>query len=737
VNAVKARDRSMAMRADADSSPFTRLHGRWLWMARLAWAMGFVALAAMYVLGFLTVHEVTSAVCEEERCTLREQIRHMGWLGPPIGYADPLRPDQVEALQTLGLTLDQYGWLAALQMGIPALVYLLIAAGLFWRKSDDWMVLFVSVMVMTFPLQDMPLSFILIVRQPAWKWVFAPASMVALACLLIFPLVFPTGRFVPRWTRWTGLFVMAGAVLAMSLRNVILDIHVAVYLMISFGIGVYAQLYRYFRVASPTQRQQLKWVIVGLAGTACASAFVAISQFMLLPLHLLLTSSAVSADPALALALSAVLDSVFQATSLFIPVSIAISVLRYRLWDIDLIISRTLVYGGLTAIVVGLYVLVVGILGALFQTQGSPLLAVLATGFVALAFQPLRQYLQRGINRLMYGERDDPYTVVTRLGERLEATLAPDVVLPTIAQTVKDALRLPYAAIALKREQEFVITASSGAPLDDPLFLALTYQGETVGQLILAPRAPGETFTPADRRLLEGLAHQAGVAVHAVRLTTELQRARERLVAAREEERRRLRRDLHDGLGPQLASQTLTLDAIDRLLERDPAGARQLLAELKAQSEAAVLDIRRLIYALRQPALDDLGLVAALGQDATQYWTSGLQITVQVPAPLPELPAAVEVAAYRIAQEAITNVARHARARHCRVCITLEHDVQPRRLCLEIQDDGCGLPAPRRAEIGFQSMRERAQELGGCLLIESDPGRGTRVVTTLPLLQEG
>jgi signal transduction histidine kinase len=733
----------MATTARADSSSFTRLHGRWLWIARLAWMAGFVALAAMYLLGFLTVHELMSTVCEEERCTLREQIRHsetgeefLGWPGPPIGYADPLRPHQVEALETLGLTLDQYGWLAALQMGMPALVYLLIAAGLFWRKSDDWMVLFVSTMVATFPLQDMPLPFTLAVRQPAWEWVFAPASMVALACFLIFPLIFPTGRFVPRWTRWMALFELAGAVIATLFRNSILDIHGAgslpgLYAVISLCAGVYAQLYRYFRVASPVERQQLKWVIVGLAG------FVSTAVAVLLPLNALLASRVASMDPARALVLSAILDTLFRAISLFIPISITVSVLRYRLWDIDLIISRTLVYGALTAIVIGLYVLVVGILGALFQTQGSPLLAVLATGCVALAFQPLRQYLQRSVNRLIYGERDDPYTVVTRLGKQLEATLAPDVMLPTIAQTVTDALRLPYAAIALKREQEFVITASSGAPVADPLRLALTYQGETVGQLIVAPRAPGETFTPADRRLLEGLAHQAGVAVHAVRLTTELQHSRELLIAAREEERRRLRRDLHDGLGPQLASQTLTLDAIDRLLERDPGRARHLLAELKAQSETAVLDIRRLIYALRPPALDDLGLVAALGQDAAQYQTSGLQITLQVPAPLPELPAAVEVAAYRIAQEAITNVARHARARHCRVCITLEHDVQPRRLCLEVQDDGCGLPEARRAGIGFQSMRERAEELGGRLLIESEPGRGTRVVTTLPLLQEG
>jgi signal transduction histidine kinase len=742
VNAINARDGGITPPARADSAHQTRLQGRRLWLARSAWMAGFVALAAMYALGILAVHDVLSTVCRAERCTLREHIRQgeagpeaQGWAGPGIGFAEPLRPDQADGLQALGLTLEHYGWLGALQMGIPALVCLVIAAGLFWKKSHDRMVLFVSVMVMTFPLQDMPLSFVLASRQPAWEWVYAPASLTAVVRFLTFPLVFPTGGFVPRWTRWAVVYIVTGAVLAVASQNAMVGVPdarklVGAWVATSFGIGVYAQLYRYFRVAGPGERQQLKWVIVGLA------AFIGLTFTLQATLEALRASPAVRADPLLELALSALANTVVRAASLFIPISITVSVLRYRLWDIDLVFNRALVYGALTAIVVGLYVLVVGALGALFQGQGSPLLAVVATGLVALLFQPLRHRLQRGINRLMYGERDDPYTVVARLGERLGATLAPEVVLPAIVQTVKDALRLPYAAITLKQGGDFVVAAASGTPVDDPLRLALTYRGDTVGELILAPRAPGESFTPADRRLLDGLAHQAGVAVHAVRLTTDLQRARERLVTTREEERRRLRRDLHDGLGPQLASQTLTLDAIDRLLERDPAGARRLLADLKGQSETAVRDIRRLIYGLRPPALDDLGLVAALDQDAAQYRDAGLQIAVEVPAPLPALPAAVEAAAYRIAQEAVTNVVRHAGARHCQVRLTLEPGAPNSSLRLEVADDGRGLSAERRAGIGLQSMRERAEELGGRLTVERRPGSGTRVIATLPLIEE-
>ena len=170
------------------------------------------------------------------------------------------------------------------------------------------------------------------------------------------------------------------------------------------------------------------------------------------------------------------------------------------------------------------------------------------------------------INRLMYGERDDPYAVLSRLGSRLEATLAPEALLPTIVETVAQALKLPYAALALKQGDAFSVTASYGLPQGQPLILPLVYHAETFGQLLLGPRAPGDSFTAADRRLLEAIARQASVAVHAVRLTADLQHSREQLVTTREEERRRLRRDLHDDLGPTLASMTLKLDAARLLL---------------------------------------------------------------------------------------------------------------------------------------------------------------------------
>jgi signal transduction histidine kinase len=418
---------------------------------------------------------------------------------------------------------------------------------------------------------------------------------------------------------------------------------------------------------------------------------------------------------------------------LVVPVFTYIAIVRYHLYDIDVVINRTLVYGSLTFCVVGIYVLAVVALGALFQTQGNIAVSLFATGVVAVLFQPLRSRLQRGVNRLMYGERDDPYAVISRLGRRLEATLAPDTVLPTLVETIAQALKLPYVAILLKEAEGFRTTAAYGSPRGEPEMLPLVYHSEELGRLVLSPRAPGEGFSDADRRLLEDLARQAEVAVHAVRLTTDLQHSRERLVATREEERRRLRRNLHDGLGAQLAGLNVQAGTLRRLIPRDSDAADELVVEFREELRSAIADIRRLVYDLRPPALDDLGLAEALRRLAERYGSEGEQLRVSVEAPedLPGLPAAVEVAVYRITQEALTNVARHAQARTSVVRLAVNEDV-----ALEIVDDGVGIPKERSAGVGLSSMHERASELGGSCVVQSVPKGGTQVLVRLPLPKE-
>jgi two-component system NarL family sensor kinase len=422
-----------------------------------------------------------------------------------------------------------------------------------------------------------------------------------------------------------------------------------------------------------------------------------------------------------------------------IVIATGIAILRYRLWDIHILVNRTLVYGSLTALVIGLYVVIVGSLGALLQTGGNLPISLFGTGIIAISFQPLRERLQRSVNRLMYGERDDPYAVLGRLSEQLEVVAASQSVLPTIVETVAEALKLPYVAISLKEGEQFAIAAeyirsSVFASQDDGSMetLPLIYQLETIGQLILAPRTPGESFAQTDRRLLETIARQASVAAYNVRLTQDLQRSRERLVTTREEERRRLRRDLHDGLGPVLAAMSFKLDAVYNLADRDAGAVKKMSTELKAQMQEVLADIRRIAYNLRPPALDELGLVGALkAHIASHNQMQGLQITLEAPENPPPLPAAVEVAVYRIALEAMTNVSRHAGARHCCVRLSLPDD-----LCLEVTDDGRGLPNRIQAGVGLTSMRERAEELGGMCVAEVLPQGGTGIIAHLPLSSE-
>jgi signal transduction histidine kinase len=495
--------------------------------------------------------------------------------------------------------------------------------------------------------------------------------------------------------------------------------------------AVIAQVYRYRSVSTFSERQQTKWVVFGFVASILLFISTRLIPFLLPP------------DLRNTQAVGGLLGGIRVYLSfMLIPIFIGIAILRAQLFDIDLIIKRTLVYGLLTAFVIGVYVLVVGYLGAVFHTGGSLVISLVATGLVAVLFQPLRAFLQRGINRLLYGLRDEPYVVLARLGQRLKTTLDPDAVLSTIVATVREALKLSYAAIEVQERTALALAASSGTPpAQETLRLPLAYQNETVGTLIIAPRGRDDTLTPADLRLLDDLTQQIGNAVHTVRLTSDLQaltrdlqRSREHLVTAREEERRRLRRDLHDGLGPMLSAIMLKVGLVRTLHRRDPETTDALLDQLEAEIESVIGDIRRVVYNLRPPALDELGLVAAIREYVARLGTEAqahhvvLTVTVEAPEHLPALPAAVEVAAYRIVQEALTNVLRHAHAHSCRVRFLVEDTLQ-----IEVSDDGTGFEEAHQAGVGLTSMRERAEELGGTFTIRQTAPCGTQITACLPL----
>ncbi len=691
----------------------TRLRGRWPVAARIAW-ITLAGLSLVVLIVALPVYFQTARTI----------------LSPETQVPGQLTPEDARLMRQWGLSLDFYAVYQTTLIVLFSLVFMAAGALLFWRRSDDRIVWFVSLWFVLFSPTGSPLLDPLIRAYPAWQLPVRFLQGASLGCFPIFTYLFPDGRFVPRWTRILTIAWVAWIVISPFTPFVVADFAGASALWFGvlipggMGIGILAQVYRYRRVSSRVERQQTRWVLFGFGIVA-----VGFALYSLLPL--LIPSIA-------APGLARVLYLTFSETLFLVlpfclfALCIGIAVLRYQLWNIDQLINRTLVYGTLSAGVVELYVLLVGTLGALFQSSGNLFIALLATGLAALLVQPLRARLQRGVNRLMYGERDDPYAVLSRLSQQLKTTLAPTAVLPSIAEAIAQTLKLPYVALALTHGNRLEIAAAYGRPAGDTVQLPLVYQAEMVGQLLVAPRAPGEAFTSAERRLLEDIALQAGVAAHAVRLTAELQRSRERLVAAREEERRRLRRDLHDGLGPQLASLTLTLAAARELLRQDADAADVLLQELTVHTQAAIADIRRVVYDLRPPALDDLGLVLALREQAAKYRQAGLQITIDAPEQLPPLPAAVEVAAYRIVQEALTNVVRHAHAQTCAIHLALDD-----ALDVEIRDDGVGLPTVTRTGVGLTSMRERVAELGGMCQIESMPGRGTSIVARLPLPQEG
>ncbi|MGH3765485.1 MAG: sensor histidine kinase [Pseudonocardiaceae bacterium] len=407
-----------------------------------------------------------------------------------------------------------------------------------------------------------------------------------------------------------------------------------------------------------------------------------------------------------------------------VPAAMTIAILRHQLLDIRLVVSRTVLYGLLTAAVIGTYLGLVAAADAVLRDGVGRGSSVLATLVIAAGFNPIRVRLQRVVDRALYGDRADPVRAVTRMGERLAAGTGAD---PTdVLNAVREALRLPYAALRAEGTER----AAVGEPPDLLESIPLCYRGERVGELTVGARSGQRRLDPADRAALELLAAPLAVAVHATALSAAVQRSRQHIVAAREEERRRLRRDLHDGLGPALTGMAFQADAIGNLLRAEPDRAAELVAALRAGATEAIDDVRRLVYALRPPALDELGLVGALRRQAEHLGAGGREPSIEVDAPelLPELPAAVEVAAYRIAVEALNNAVRHAGA--VRVDLRL---VVNGALEIAVSDDGPGGAGSWAAGVGLCSIGERTAELGGQWRAGPADGGGGLVWARLPL----
>ncbi|WP_460370480.1 sensor histidine kinase, partial [Actinocorallia lasiicapitis] len=461
-----------------------------------------------------------------------------------------------------------------------------------------------------------------------------------------------------------------------------------------------AAFVRRFSGSDPVRRAQLRWLLLGVL---VELGFMAGD----------LVLSAVDAAPVWR-------DVTFLLGQSALAAAVVIAVLRYRLYGADLLLGWTLLYGTLATVVIAVDLAVFIGAGELFG--GDRVAGIAAAGTVAVLYAPLRRRLQRLVHRALTG-RDDPYEVVSALARRLEEAPDPDELLTEVARGVAAAFRSPYVRVDLDLADGTTLTVSQGEPRDDTIVLPFTYRDAPIGRLTLVPRL-GAQLSDRDQRLLADMVRQAAAAAHATALTEELQSGRTALVTGIAEERRRLRRDLHDGLGPALAAAGLKIQAASNLSPRDPATADATLAQVTTDLADVLTDVRRLVHDLRPPALDRYGLLGAIRQQAADLGDAPVTAT----GPRDELPAAVEVAAYRITAEALTNIARHADATRC--TITLTHDGAA--LHLQITDHGRGILPSTPRGIGLQAMRERAEELGGTCTLTPHPTRGTRLTAVLP-----
>jgi signal transduction histidine kinase len=678
-----------------------QLRGNWLLLARLSWVI--VALFALSY--FLFSLDGTISAIFGGRAVLG-----------PQGFVDTL------------VTVDR----AILWILCPVL-WCAIGTFFFWQSSRnskssvDFIILFVSITLVATGLSFPFLIHIGGITSPPTHLEQVVRSVVTVLgsdCFLLLLFLFPDGRLASRWMSVPIITFLALSFWVNFFDVPLLTPWYIVYLLplaiLINVLGLASLIYKYRRISIPQQRRQTRWAFLGLLAFwgANLAAYVIYWAFgVTLVTHLFQIT-------------------LYAATLLFLPLAFSIALLRDRLWEITPLIRSTLVYGLLTACLFVSYIVIVGGLGSLFPQQNNTLIALFTISVIAILFRPLRAGLQRAINRLFFGDRDDPYVVISRLGQRIEAVVVPQDVLPGIVETVAQALKLPYVAIALKHGQAFSIAAAYGQQDEErPLIqVPLFSQHEQIGVLVCHPRQGDDALTQPDTRLLQDLTLQIGAAIHAIQLTIDLQRSRERLVSAREEERRRLRRDLHDGLGPTLASLSQRIDTASYLVTQQPEEAIALLQTLKGEVRTTIADIRRLVYALRPPVLDEFGLISAIRDHAiASLQSSGVSIDFIAPEHLPPLSAAIEVAAYRIIEEALTNVVRHARAHQCQISMEL---AERGDLLITITDDGKGLPDHYQAGVGIRSMRERAEELEGTFAMQTRPTGGTQVRVSLPRMKE-
>jgi signal transduction histidine kinase len=589
----------------------------------------------------------------------------------------------------------------------------------------------------------------------AWlgTWAFAP--IVSLLGIFL-PLLFPNGNLPsPRWRFFArgiaivaivalvvdalppaSLTVSSGGqlqnsnLLSTSSQNIMGTIAGLLQVILAAGalIAIVGMIIRYRRSRAEL-RQQLKWFL--FAGSILVLALIATT----------FASTAAESDVASVL---------FVLAGLGLPAATAIAIFRYHLYDIDLVISRTLVYGALAVVITAVYVGIAVGIGSLVGSGGRPNLAlsILATGIVAVGFQPLRERLQRIANRLVYGKRATPYDVLSQFSERVAESYASDDVLPRMARVLAEGTNAEHAQVWIRSGEElrpaasFPIESAPARAVSNNLDLAsmppadrtiqVRYQGDELGALSVTKRR-GESLTPIEVKLMDDLAHQAGLVLKNVRLTADLQArledlraSRQRLVAAQDDERRRLERNLHDGAQQYLVAIKVKLGLAEMSVARDPEKTKIMVVELKEDADEALEALRDLARGIYPPLLADKGVPTALQAQARK---ATLPVTVDADG-IGRYPQETEAAMYFCSLEALQNIQKYAGASSAVVRLREDGD----ELSVEVADDGCGFDINTTFRgNGLTNMEDRLDALGGRLQIVSSPGKGTTVRAILPV----
>lgn len=559
-----------------------------------------------------------------------------------------------------------------------------------WLGSWVWVVGYCAVAVLL-PLR-LPDGDLLSPRWRAVWWAGVGVTLLAPLAWAVTPydrMDAPPLEGMPPGTTSPAGTALGPALLAVSLPLVMVG---ALLGLVSLGLRL--------RRSHGAERQQLKWVALGAGLTLALLALVQV----------------VGPEGGS--------DLLLAAAVLPLPLSVAFAGLRYRLWEVDSVIRRASGYAVLTVLVVAVYAVAVVALGDLLgRRSGAPLVA---TVVVALLAEPVRRRVQQAVDRLTRGAGSDPYRTLVELGDRLEAVAAAprgSEALAQVAAAVRQALGVPWAHVEVADGP----SAGSGTRTPYAAEVALVHGGDRVGRLLVGPARGERRLSAGDLRLLEDLARPVAAAAHAAQLRDALQVSRERLVVAREEERRRLRHDLHDDLGPLLAAVALHFGEVRSQLDGHPAAL--MAARAETLTTDAVTTLRGIVDGLRPAALDELGLPEALKAVGERFRVPGLDVDVALRGDLSDLPAAVEVATLRIATEALANAARHAGASRLRLGV----ERADRSVEVTVADDGAGLGPEREAGVGLRSMRERAEELGGSCTVSSGPSGGTVVAARIPV----